>query len=79
MTLTVDEMLKEHGHCAITLPHYHADLNVTELIWGDIKGFVARNNLPFKFRDVKELIELAFEQVTNDKWKNCSEHVESVE
>ena len=46
-----------HGHCAIRLPPYHSDLNAIELIWGDLKGCVARNDLTFKFKDVKELIE----------------------
>ena len=75
----VDETLKANGHCAIRLPPYHADLNAIELIWGDLKGFVSRNNLTFKFKDVKELIEAGFDQITDSKWNNCCEHVERVE
>ena len=44
-----------------------------------MKGFVARNNLTFKFKDVKELIEAGFDQITDSKWNNCCEHVERVE
>ena len=36
----VDEMLKEHGHTAIRLPPYHADLNPIELIWANLKGLL---------------------------------------
>ena len=36
----VDEMLKEHGHTAIRLPPYHADLNPFELIWANLKGLL---------------------------------------
>ena len=63
----VGETLKAHGHCAIRPPPYHADLNAIVLIWGDLKGFVARNNLTFRFKDVKELIEAGFDQITDSK------------
>lgn len=33
----VHEMLKEHGHTALRLPPYHADLNPVELIWANSK------------------------------------------
>ena len=75
----VDEMLRKHGHSAIRLPPYHADLNAIELVWGDLKGYIARNNLTFKFSDLEQLIDEAFEQVTAEKWANCCAHVESVE
>ena len=32
-TYVVDETLKQHGHTAIRLPPYHAELNSIELIW----------------------------------------------
>ena len=34
----VDEVLRRHGHEAIRLSPYHADLNPIELIWGNLKG-----------------------------------------
>lgn len=75
----IDQILQTHGHTALRLPPYHADLNAIELIWSDIKGFIARKNLSFKFNDVKLLIEEAFQQVTCKKWANCCSHVEGVE
>ena len=75
----VDEILRRHGHLTLRLPPYHADLNAIELIWADVKGYIARKNLSFKFSDVKVLIDEAFNQVSSDKWSNCCSHVKTVE
>ena len=61
------------------LPPYHADLNTIELIWGDVKGYIARKNLSFKFTYIKLLIEEAFHQISSEKWFNCCANVESIE
>ena len=53
----VDEFLKRHGHLALRLPPYHCDLNPIELIWGDLKCGVARDNTTFKVTDVKKLVK----------------------
>ena len=34
----LDQMLSQHGHLALRLPPYHADLNPIELIWANLKG-----------------------------------------
>ena len=34
----LDQMLSQHGHLALRLPPYHADLNLIELIWANLKG-----------------------------------------
>lgn len=75
----VDEMAKEKGVTVLRLPPYHCELNPIELIWADIKGYVARNNTTFKFGDVKRLLNEGMAQVTKDKWTNCVEHVKKVE
>jgi hypothetical protein len=31
-------------------------LNPIELIWAEVKGFVAENNTTFRLKDVKELV-----------------------
>ena len=49
----VDETLKQHGHTAIRMPPYNAELNSIELIWAMLKGKVARSNLTLKKKDVK--------------------------
>ena len=35
-TYAVDQTLKQHGHVAIRLPPYHAELNSIELIWAKL-------------------------------------------
>ena len=52
-TYVVDETLKQHGHAAIRMPPYHAELNSTELIWATLKGKVASSNLTLKKKVVK--------------------------
>ena len=47
-TFVVDETLKQHGHTAIRMPPYHAELNSIELIMAMLKGKVARSNLTLK-------------------------------
>lgn len=38
LVYVVDEVLEQHGHKALRLPPYHADLNAIELIWSQLKG-----------------------------------------
>ena len=78
-TYVVDESLKQHGHTAIRLPPYHAELNSIELIWAMLKGKVARSNLTFKKKDVKKLTEDAFESISPKDWASCCRHVKDVE
>ncbi|XP_046976516.1 uncharacterized protein LOC124542632 [Vanessa cardui] len=49
-----DEMAKEVGVEVLRLPPYHCELNPIELVWADVKGYVARNNTTFKMVDVKK-------------------------
>ena len=41
----VDEILEQHGHKALRLLQYDAELNAVELIWAQLKGYVASKNL----------------------------------
>ena len=78
-TNTVDQTLKQHGHVAIRLPPYHAELNSRELIWAKLKGKVAKTNLAFKKKEVQKLTEEAFETITSEDWESCCRHVKDVE
>ena len=78
-TYVVDETLKVHGHTAIRLPPYRAELNSIELIWAMQKGKVARSNLTLKKKDVKKLTEYAFESISPEDWASCCRHVKDVE
>lgn len=78
-TYRVDQHLSDHGHEVVRLPPYHCELNPIELIWGDLKQFVAQNNTTFKKADVEELIQRGFQRITADRWKNACKHVEELE
>ena len=53
----IDKVLKSHGHTAICLPPYHAELNAIELNWSNLKGIVGRRNLQFKKAKVETLTQ----------------------
>ncbi|CAG9138604.1 unnamed protein product [Plutella xylostella] len=71
----IDEILKENGHIVLRLPPYHPDLNPIELVWGYVKGELARtsidSNLDKKIKD----LELLFSNYSTEKWRNCDDHV----
>jgi hypothetical protein len=48
------------------------------LIWAQVKGFVAKNNITFRLKDVKELTYAAFVKNTKDLWTKA-EHVVKIE
>ena len=70
----LDTELNRHGHAALRLPPYHAELNPIELIWAKLKRYVSQRNLTFKFKDVRKLAEEAIEHITVEDWTACCEH-----
>ena len=56
-------MLNLHGHEVIRTPVRHCELNPIELIWAQVKGFVAKGNNTFRLKDAKELTYAAFEKL----------------
>ena len=63
----------------LRLPVAHSELNPIELIWAQIKGYVAVNNTTFKIKDVKKLAEEAFTKVTDRNWMRAVKHTLKVE
>ena len=57
------------------LPPYHLDLNPIELIWANVKGYVARNNNTFKMKDVSALLAEGIPRITPEVWQNAICHV----
>ena len=47
------------------------------MVWGDVKGYVGRENNTFKTNDVKDLIIKGFKTITPEKWTNFCNHVEN--
>ena len=75
----IDEIAREHGHEIVRLPPYHCDLNPIELIWANIKNYVARRNTTWKLKDVQSLCLEAVEQVTPANWRDAVESTIKVE
>lgn len=71
----VDEMAKAQNKTVLRLPPYHCELNPIELIWADVKNFVADHNKTFKFADMKTIFNDAVNNITVDKWQRCINHV----
>jgi transposase len=57
----------------------HCELTPIELIWAQVKGFVAKNNTTFRLKDAKELTYAAFGTITKDVWTKAEEHVIKIE
>ena len=74
-----DEIAENHGHAIVRTPVRHCELNVIELIWANMKAYVARNNCTFKISDVKRLVNEAFDKITATDWLNAENHVKKTE
>ena len=59
-------------------PVRHCELIPIELIWVQVKGFVAKKNTTFRLKDVKELLYAAFGKITKDVWTKAEEHVVNI-
>ncbi|XP_055910656.1 uncharacterized protein LOC129945019 [Eupeodes corollae] len=77
-TYVVDDMAQAAGHEVLRLPPYHCELNPIELVWAQVKGFVASRNKSFKMTELKGLFESAIQNVDAEKWHWCVQHVEQV-
>lgn len=76
----IDSLATATGHTVLRLPPYHCSLNPIELIWADIKGYIARRNVDFTTADLQRLLAEGIAQITPNKWKECIRHVtETVE
>ena len=63
-----DKIANLHVHEVLRTPVRHCELNPIELIWAQVKGFVAKNNTTFRLKDVKELTYAAFGKIAKDVW-----------
>ena len=55
-------------------------MNLIELIWAQVKRFVAENNNTiFRLKDVKELAYGGFARITKEGWAKAEDHVLKIE
>lgn len=71
----IDLIAAQFGHTVLRLPPYHCHLNPIELIWSQVKGYVASENKTFKIDDLEPLVTQALARVTPEKWAHCCGHV----
>ena len=79
ITYMTDVIAGEHGHQVLRTPVRHCILNPIELIWAQVKGYVAQHNNTFKLSDVKKLVHQAFAKVTKTDWQKAVRHVIGIE
>ena len=63
----------------LRLPVGHSELNPIELIWAKVKNEVARSNIRFTIKSVRELVEKGLTNVTARDWQCAIRHTEKVE
>ena len=74
----IDKLARENGHRIVRLPPYHCQYNPIELIWGQVKNYVAKRN-DFKMANLKPLLQEALQQVTKENWSNAVRHVKNLQ
>lgn len=74
----IDKTASEYGHKVVHIPPYHCQYNPIELIWAQVKGYVAKRNA-FKMADLKPLVHESFNNITSDNWKNDVRHAEKLQ
>lgn len=75
----IDALAKAAGHDVVRIPPYHCELNPIELVWSQVKGYVAANNTTFTLAGVEKLVHEGVTLVSADNWKRDCAHVECVE
>ncbi|XP_063847657.1 uncharacterized protein LOC135095928 [Scylla paramamosain] len=74
----VDEVATEAGHIVVRLPPYHCQYNPIELVWAQVKSYIAKRN-NFKMADLKPLVKEAMRAVTPENWKQAVKHAEQLQ
>lgn len=71
-------MAANNGHRIVRLSPYHCQYNPIELIWAQVKGYVARKNT-FKIADLKPLAQEAINSITKENWTSAVAHAEKLQ
>ncbi|XP_049268658.1 uncharacterized protein LOC125757264 [Rhipicephalus sanguineus] len=75
----VDKLASAAGHEVVRLPPYHCELNPIELVWSQVKGYVASRNTDFKIESVEKLLQEGIASVTQQNWLHDCTHVMRLE
>ena len=74
----IETVAKEYGHEILNLPPYHCELNPIELAWAAEKNYVAGENKDMSLDSVEKLFRKKREELPEDFWKKCVEHVKKI-
>lgn len=74
----IDTLAAEAGHRVVRLPPYHCQYNPIELIWAQVKSYVAKRN-NFKMADLKLLVKEALSCVSAENWAQAVRHAEDLQ
>lgn len=74
----IDTIAEEAAHRVVRLPPYHCQYNPIELIWGQVKSYIAKRNT-FKMADLKPLVKEAVNHVTAHNWMQAVQHAEQLQ
>ena len=69
------KLIKLPTYTVLRTPVRHCELNPIELIWAQVKGFVAENNTTFHLKDVKERVYGGFGRITKEVWAKVEDQV----
>lgn len=75
----IDALAKVAGHDIVRLPPYHCEFNPIEMVWSQVKGYIAANNRSFTLAGVEELLDEAIALVTPENWARDCAHVVRLE
>ena len=60
----VDAIAKKAGHTVIHLPVAHGELNLTEMMWAQMKRYLKTHNVKFTLKELEKLTHEAFTEIT---------------
>ncbi|XP_014279640.1 uncharacterized protein [Halyomorpha halys] len=64
----IDEIAKEQGHRVLRIPPKHSHFSPIEIIWTQIKDYIAENSDTFKISEVTKLIEEKIKIINSQDW-----------
>ncbi|XP_068206400.1 uncharacterized protein [Palaemon carinicauda] len=76
-TYVIDKIAVEAGHRVLRVPPYHCLYNPIELIWTQVKSFIARNTL--KKDNLEVLVTEALSLITPQTWMDAVRQAEKIQ
>ena len=74
----METVAKEYGHEILRLPPYHCEPNPIQLAWAAEKNYVAGENKDMSLDSVEKLFRKKREELPEDFWRKCAEHVKKI-